>query len=332
MKKLLMAVLAASTLFFLPKKSNSQEISFNTFYSSLSPYGEWVSVGDYGRCWRPVGVAIGWRPYADGHWIWTDYGWTWASDYPWGWAPFHYGRWAFDPEYGWIWIPGYVWAPAWVEWRWGGGYAGWAPMPPGFHFRVDVVVGPEQDDFGVGIASWSFIRANEFGKSRYAYIERERVPRVVGNTRNVTQFRFTSSGVYAMGLPREQVERVVHRRIETIDIVHTTDVHQTRMEGNHYVVYSPAPLTPRVRNEGEEIRKQRDLRPNNTQGSSINNPRTQHPQRVRSNRNPQPTYRSGRPGISRSRQLAPQPKPKENSKARERDSNNNKQGHGRQTQ
>ena len=291
MKKLLIAALAASTLFLMPNKSNAQELSFGTFYSSLSPYGEWVNVGDYGQCWRPVGVPIGWRPYVDGHWIWTDYGWTWASDYPWGWAPFHYGRWAFDPEYGWVWSPGYVWAPAWVEWRWGGGYMGWAPMPPGFHYRVDVVVGPDGGDFGVGIASWNFIRANEIGKTRYGYVAREGVPRVIGNTRNVTQFKFTSSGVYATtGLPREQVERAVHRRIETMDIVHTTDVHQTRMEGNHYMVYSPAPLTPRVRNEGQEIHRQRDFRPSNTQEPPVSSRKTLQPQRVRSNRNPQTTY------------------------------------------
>ena len=31
---------------------------------------------------------------------------------------------------GWCWIPGTTWGPAWVNWRWGGGYVGWAPMAP----------------------------------------------------------------------------------------------------------------------------------------------------------------------------------------------------------
>ncbi len=78
-----------------------------------------------------------------GRWIWTDDGWYWASDEPWGWAAYHYGRWYYDDYYGWIWIPGYDWAPAWVEWRYGGDYIGWAPLGPyavfsvsfGIHYR-----------------------------------------------------------------------------------------------------------------------------------------------------------------------------------------------------
>lgn len=31
---------------------------------------------------------------------------------------------------GWVWVPGVEWAPAWVSWRVGGGYIGWAPLPP----------------------------------------------------------------------------------------------------------------------------------------------------------------------------------------------------------
>ena len=34
---------------------------------------------------------------------------------------------------GWCWVPGVEWAPAWVSWRMGGDYIGWAPCgPPGF--------------------------------------------------------------------------------------------------------------------------------------------------------------------------------------------------------
>src|SRR6185436_11642385 len=106
------------------------------FYTPLSPYGEWVVVGGYGRCWRPARVEVGWRPYTSGHWELTDAGWYWASDEPWGWATYHYGRWEMSAGYGWIWVPQTEWAPAWVSWRSGGGYVGWAPLPP----RVSVSV------------------------------------------------------------------------------------------------------------------------------------------------------------------------------------------------
>ena len=257
MKKIFLAMTLASALLFAPQKTSAQAISFQVFYSSLSPYGEWVRAADYGMCWRPIGMPIGWRPYTYGHWVWTEYGWTWVSNYPWGWAAFHYGRWVFNPELGWIWIPGYVWAPAWVEWRWGGGYMGWAPMPPGFHFRVDVVVRGDEGDFGVAVGHWNFIRVNEIASSNYAFAEREAVPRIIGSTRNVTEFRFTSRGVYNVGLPKEQVEQVTRRRIETVNVVRTTEATRERVVGRQFRIYSPAPLKPQVRNEREVNRQER---------------------------------------------------------------------------
>jgi hypothetical protein len=100
------------------------------FHAPLATHGAWIEVGSYGRCWRPAHVAVGWRPYCYGHWVWTDCGWYWVSDEPWAWACYHYGSWAYDSHHGWIWMPGIEWAPAWVTWRVGGGYCGWAPLAP----------------------------------------------------------------------------------------------------------------------------------------------------------------------------------------------------------
>jgi hypothetical protein len=101
------------------------------FQQSLDPNGYWVDDSQFGHVWRPP-VAWGWQPYVDGQWVWTTYGWTWTSPEPWGWT-FHYGRWGFSNLYGWVWTPGYVWGPAWVNWYWGDGFVGWAPLgPPGF--------------------------------------------------------------------------------------------------------------------------------------------------------------------------------------------------------
>ena len=61
-----------------------------------------------------------------------------GTNYSWGWAPFHYGRWYHDDYYGWAWVPGYEWAPAWVSWRSGGGYYGWAPMSPGLNININI--------------------------------------------------------------------------------------------------------------------------------------------------------------------------------------------------
>jgi hypothetical protein len=125
---------AAATL----EVSGSVAIHAKTdFYAPLAPHGTWIEVGSYGPCWRPAHVAVGWRPYCAGHWAWTDCGWYWVSAEPWAWACYHYGWWVYDPVHAWIWVPGIEWAPAWVSWRFGGGYCGWAPLPP-----LGVVVAP----------------------------------------------------------------------------------------------------------------------------------------------------------------------------------------------
>ena len=134
-----------------PEPAVSQE----AFDQTLSPYGEWVYVEPYGRVWRPYNAVVGadFRPYAsNGHWVYTDQGWSFESDYNWGWATFHYGRWWMDPRFGWVWLPDTAWAPAWVSWRYGGGYVGWTPLPPR---GITVVV----DSFG---PSWCFVETRHF--------------------------------------------------------------------------------------------------------------------------------------------------------------------------
>src|SRR5262245_18206155 len=71
-------------------------VGFSYFYDDLAPYGRWVDYSPYGWCWAPYDVGPYWRPYYDGSWAYTEFGWTWVSDEPWGWATYHYGRWQFD--------------------------------------------------------------------------------------------------------------------------------------------------------------------------------------------------------------------------------------------
>lgn len=118
-----------------PVQHTDFEVSFGFFHNSLSPYGNWVSIGSYGPCWRPANLASDWQPYFnEGYWAYTSYGWTWVSLNPWGEIVFHYGSWYYDPFYGWVWAPGYIWGPAWVTWMHRDGYIGWAPLPPTFRF------------------------------------------------------------------------------------------------------------------------------------------------------------------------------------------------------
>ena len=104
------------------------------FESALEPYGEWLRHPRWGMVWMPYDRPPGWRPYTEGHWVYTDdWGWYWISDgeeEDWGWVAYHYGRWVLDRRMGWLWVPGDEWAPAWVDWRRGGEYVGWAPSAP----------------------------------------------------------------------------------------------------------------------------------------------------------------------------------------------------------
>lgn len=125
-----------NTLADLEVSASVQVHATAEFDAPLAAHGTWVTVGSYGHCWRPAYVEVGWRPYCAGEWVWTDCGWYWASAEPWAWACYHYGSWVYDPGFGWVWVPGIEWAPAWVSWRVGGGYIGWAPLPPaGWVFR-----------------------------------------------------------------------------------------------------------------------------------------------------------------------------------------------------
>lgn len=117
---------------------NRNGISIQVFYNALRPHGRWMRHSSYGDIWIPR-VGRNFHPYAtNGYWVMTNYGNTWVSDFSWGWAPFHYGRWFYDDYYGWAWIPGYEWAPAWVTWRTGGGYYGWAPMGPRMGINIHI--------------------------------------------------------------------------------------------------------------------------------------------------------------------------------------------------
>jgi hypothetical protein len=117
-------------------------------YQDLDEFGVWHVDATWGPVWAPRSVAAGWAPYRFGHWVWIEpWGWTWIDDTPWGFAPFHYGRWVFIGP-GWCWVPGPlhirpVYAPALVMFVgggrpgfdfffWVGGGAGiaWFPLGP----------------------------------------------------------------------------------------------------------------------------------------------------------------------------------------------------------
>src|ERR1700733_8084087 len=153
--------------------------SFQTFYDALGSQGTWIQSSDYGYVWQPQITDPDWAPYTEGIWVYTDDAGPWVSDEPWGWATYHYGRWVNLNGTGWCWVPGYTWAPAWVSWRYGDGYCGWAPLPPdsfvgidysddGFAVGIGFHIGGDCDGFyGIGPGWYIFLPVNCLGYHSY---------------------------------------------------------------------------------------------------------------------------------------------------------------------
>ncbi len=186
-------------------------ITFQTFYTELAPYGNWIQNSDYGYAWVP-NVSRDFWPYGtSGHWVMTEYGNTWVSDYDWGWAPFHYGRWLLDDYYGWIWVPGTEWAPAWVAWRSGGGYYGWAPLSPGIHINVSFNVGRY-----VPNNYWVFVNQGYFNRrSIYRYcVPRGNVVNVINHTTIINNtYVDNRRQTYYTGPRANDIERATHQPV-----------------------------------------------------------------------------------------------------------------------
>jgi hypothetical protein len=188
-------------------------VSLSFFYDQLAPYGQWVQNPEYGWVWYPTAVPAGWQPYSDGRWVWTDDGWYFDSDWSWGWATFHYGRWYYDASYGWAWVPGTVWSPAWVAWRSGGGYVGWAPLPPrvGWRAGVGFSFGGEIS-LAIGQPYWAFVQDRAFCSPhvRDVIIARERNRDLYGRTRDRTRYEAAGQRAINRSMPVEHYERAAH--------------------------------------------------------------------------------------------------------------------------
>ncbi len=197
---------------------SSVEVSY--FYDTLSPTGEWIDDATYGWCWTPYDMAAGWRPYSNGHWEYTDYGWSWASDESWGWATYHYGRWHFDDTYGWIWVPGSEWAPAWVAWRYGDDCVGWAPLPPSAGWSVSA--GLEfRDANRIPSHEWCFVPRQHLldANVRMQVTSVARNSTMLSRSHDATRFEVRNGRPANVGFDAVQAERLVGRHVPTVKIV-----------------------------------------------------------------------------------------------------------------
>ena len=259
MKRTLLAVTLVALFLPIARQAVAADVSLDLFYTNLSG-GNWVEVEGYGYGWQPD-VAVSspnWRPYADGYWAYTDVGWTWVSYEDFGWATYHYGRWARLTDYGWVWFPGNdpEWGPAWVSWRVGGGYCGWAPLPPrgpGIAFSVGNIGVGVDIDFDIGPTYYNFVDVRYIGEP----VLRDRIfaptqnVTYINQTVNVTNITTTNNVVYNYGPDYNALSAQSSRPIQRLKLDRQQNVDAatavksgaiTKVQGDKLVVAAPAKI------------------------------------------------------------------------------------------
>jgi len=246
-----------------PINSPSGGATFQTFYDSLSTMGNWIQTDDYGYVWQPNVQDPNWAPYTDGNWVYTNDGWTWNSNEPFGWATYHYGRWVNLDGTGWVWVPGYTWAPAWVSWRYGDGYVGWAPLPPDSFAGIDYFgdgtdadfgfhIGGDCDGFyGIGPAIYIFLPIGCVGYHDYHHWYHNRYDNfaLINRTTNVTNInvargRAATTGqaftrVTTGGPQVAQIDAASSTPVPRANLVRASTPGASRLSGNSLSVFAP---------------------------------------------------------------------------------------------
>ncbi|MDN3551140.1 DUF6600 domain-containing protein [Mucilaginibacter aquaedulcis] len=251
MKKICgLGLIAFLIMLAAPNKARAQEgdyVSDQEFYDELDPYGTWVNDPNYGDVWIPD-AEDGFRPYAtNGHWVVTDYGNTWVSDYPWGWATFHYGRWRYDDYYGWEWIPGHEWAPAWVSWRSGGGYYGWAPLSPGISINLSFGNSYHVPDYYWVCAPQAYINSPNIYNY---YVPHTRVVNIINRTTIINNTYVYNKRTYVTGPRIAEIRRVTRQNVPVYRVGTGTRVNtRPSISNNQLNIYRP------------EIKRNPDARP-----------------------------------------------------------------------
>ncbi|TDQ16435.1 hypothetical protein DFQ04_2553 [Algoriphagus boseongensis] len=309
-----LASLMISGLFFtsVAEAKKYGGVSFQVFYDELTPYGDWVKDARHGYIWLPA-VYDDFHPYGtNGRWVMTEYGNTWVSDYDWGWATFHYGRWYFDDYYqSWAWIPGYEWAPAWVSWRTGGGYYGWAPLGPGVSISVRV---------NVPSFHWVFLpQARIYHNYPYHYYApyAHRV-KIINKTKVINNTVVYNNYNFYGGPSRREVEQVTRKVVPVYNIRTSEAPGRMAVSRNEVRVYRPELEQSRGRtvdarpsrvldaNQAKTARSSRQVSPSNS-GSSSQSSRSANSQTGSVNRSETPSGRSATPSRNEGFDMKPAP-------------------------
>ncbi|RLJ71903.1 DUF6600 domain-containing protein [Pedobacter alluvionis] len=226
-------------------------ISLQTFYDELSPYGTWIQDPQYGYVWRPDVDQNEFRPYyTNGRWAMTEYGNTWVSNYDWGWAPFHYGRWVINSYRQWIWLPDTNWGPAWVDWRSGDGYYGWAPMAPSI--SINLSFGRR---YAVPEFCWNFIPQRNIYINTFPRYDYGRNNVYIRNTTIINNTYVYNRRTYYGGPRVEDIRRATNRDVTVYRYAQSSRPGASRVGGREVSIYRPRPERNAVDNRNAAPRR-----------------------------------------------------------------------------
>src|SRR5207248_3283991 len=156
----------------------------------------------------------------------------------------------------WCWVPGYEWGPAWVSWRTGGNYVGWAPPPPEgggeIVYESRPITGRADVDFGIGPGYYNFIDVRFIGEPvlRGHFYPYDQNVVYINNTVNVTNITYNNSVVYNYGPDYAVLSRYSTRPIQRLKLERTSidplqavkGGNMTKVQGDKLVLAAPMKL------------------------------------------------------------------------------------------
>ncbi len=131
-----------------------------------------------------------------------------------------------------MWVPGRVWGPAWVAWRSGGGYYGWAPLGPSVSININF------PSF-----FWTFVPQTHITNHHihHHYVPSTQVVNVYNNTTVIKNHYRVNNRVYVYGPRKQDIERVTNSQVAVYRVDRLNKPGQSQVEGRSVRIYQPKP-------------------------------------------------------------------------------------------
>ena len=141
-------------------------------------------------------------------------------------------------------MPGTDWGPAWVSWRFGDGYCGWAPLPPLVGWDNGLVLSGLDLDEYIPPFWYNFVEERYFATPHihdHLLIPARNIS-LVTQTRNLTRYEVNDNRIINRSVDIDRIEKDTGQTINHYRVVAAnspTAPHQARMRDDQMVLYKP---------------------------------------------------------------------------------------------